>query len=184
MRAAPPTFGFGYLIGGIGLAFLLVLGAVVRDSNSRAVYDSMAELERTHELVHALDTVLTSAIDAETGARGYVVTGRENYLEPYADANASLDSELAGLDELLRDDHDNLRAMATLRARLTTLRQQLAAIVKAARTRGGEAGAVAVDTGQSKAAMDAVRAHADALELEVADELWPLPKYQEMLYIK
>lgn len=29
-----------------------------------------------------------------------------------------------------------------------------------------------------------VRSHADALELVVSDELWPLPKYQEMLFIK
>ena len=32
--------------------------------------------------------------------------------------------------------------------------------------------------------MDEIRSHADILETEVADELWPLPKYQEMLYIK
>ena len=32
--------------------------------------------------------------------------------------------------------------------------------------------------------MDEVRAHADVLEAEVSDELWPLPKYQEMLFIK
>jgi glutamine synthetase len=32
--------------------------------------------------------------------------------------------------------------------------------------------------------MNEVRTHADALEVEVADELWPLPKYQEMLFIK
>jgi glutamine synthetase len=32
-------------------------------------------------------------------------------------------------------------------------------------------------------AMDAVRAAADALEGVVADDLWPLPTYQEMLYI-
>ena len=32
--------------------------------------------------------------------------------------------------------------------------------------------------------MDKVRLHADALEGLVADELWPLPKYQEMLFIK
>ena len=32
--------------------------------------------------------------------------------------------------------------------------------------------------------MEEVRSHADALEAEVADELWPLPKYQEMLFIK
>ena len=32
-------------------------------------------------------------------------------------------------------------------------------------------------------AMAAVRAAADALEGVVADDLWPLPTYQEMLYI-
>jgi glutamine synthetase len=32
--------------------------------------------------------------------------------------------------------------------------------------------------------MDKVREYADALEEEVADDLWPLPKYQEMLFIK
>ncbi len=32
--------------------------------------------------------------------------------------------------------------------------------------------------------MAEVRMHADALELEVADEQWPLPKYREMLFIK
>ena len=29
-----------------------------------------------------------------------------------------------------------------------------------------------------------IRTHADALEMEVADEHWPLPKYREMLFIK
>ena len=33
-------------------------------------------------------------------------------------------------------------------------------------------------------AMDAVRATADRLERIVADDLWPLPKYSEMLFIK
>ena len=33
-------------------------------------------------------------------------------------------------------------------------------------------------------AMDAVRAPADRLERIVADDLWPLPKYSEMLFIK
>jgi glutamine synthetase len=32
--------------------------------------------------------------------------------------------------------------------------------------------------------MDQTRTHADALEAEVADDLWPLPTYQEMLFIK
>ncbi len=32
--------------------------------------------------------------------------------------------------------------------------------------------------------MDKVRSHVDRLEGEVADDLWPLPKYREMLFIK
>jgi glutamine synthetase len=32
--------------------------------------------------------------------------------------------------------------------------------------------------------MDQVRQYADALETEVADDLWPLPTYQEMLFVK
>ncbi len=32
--------------------------------------------------------------------------------------------------------------------------------------------------------MDEVRLHADALEAVVADDLWPLPKYREMLFIR
>ena len=34
------------------------------------------------------------------------------------------------------------------------------------------------------AAMAEVRAAADKLERVVADDLWPLPKYEEMLFIK
>jgi glutamine synthetase len=37
-------------------------------------------------------------------------------------------------------------------------------------------------TDEGADAMDAVRRASDALELEVADELWPLPKYREMLF--
>jgi glutamine synthetase len=32
--------------------------------------------------------------------------------------------------------------------------------------------------------MDEVRQYTDALEGEVADEFWPFPTYQEMLFIK
>ena len=33
-------------------------------------------------------------------------------------------------------------------------------------------------------AMEGVRGAADALEKVVADDLWPLPKYSEILFIK
>ena len=38
--------------------------------------------------------------------------------------------------------------------------------------------------GTVRGLMDEVRAHADTLETLIADEIWPLPKYSEMLFIK
>lgn len=35
-----------------------------------------------------------------------------------------------------------------------------------------------------RGAMNTLRNHADALEGLIADDLWPLPKYREMLFIK
>ena len=59
----------------------------------------------------------------------------------------------------------------------------LNAAVEAARA--GEHGrGFAVVASEVRALMVEVRLHADALEKEVADELWPLPEYMEMLFIK
>jgi glutamine synthetase len=68
--------------------------------------------------------------------------------------------------------------LAALRAALTTLRTALAE----------ETGSTALAEAEHARdallpAMAAVRAAADALEGVVADDLWPLPTYQEMLYI-
>ena len=38
--------------------------------------------------------------------------------------------------------------------------------------------------GTVRGLMDDVRAKSDALEMLVSDDLWPLPKYREMLFIK
>jgi glutamine synthetase len=37
-------------------------------------------------------------------------------------------------------------------------------------------------SGDGKEAMSAVRDACDALELSIADEAWPLPRYREMLF--
>ena len=38
--------------------------------------------------------------------------------------------------------------------------------------------------GNIRPLMDEIRVHADILETEISDKMWPLPKYREMLFIK
>jgi glutamine synthetase len=58
--------------------------------------------------------------------------------------------------------------------------------LEAANRSGGDEGAVRALRVRDEVlpAMAAVRVHADRLEALVADELWPLPRYAEMLYVR
>ncbi|PBC36872.1 glutamine synthetase type III [Rhodococcus sp. ACS1] len=79
----------------------------------------------------------------------------------------------------------DLSALEAVSAPLTNLRVALAEL-KSALTAQGESEALAEATHAKDAllpAMAAVRAAADSLEDIVADDLWPLPTYQEMLYV-
>ena len=54
----------------------------------------------THEVISALDRVLGHVVDAETGERGFLITGRDGYLEPYDAALVRYDAQRCALDRL------------------------------------------------------------------------------------
>ncbi|HVW67620.1 MAG TPA: response regulator [Steroidobacteraceae bacterium] len=57
--------------------------------------------EHTLQVIQRTDQVLSSLKDAETGQRGFLLTGRESYLEPYNTARASIPGQLAELRRLV-----------------------------------------------------------------------------------
>ncbi len=74
--------------------------------------------------------------------------------------------------------------LQTISTPISELSAALSALKTAMAEHGGDTAAEEAKHAQSLLAlMDAVRAAADTLEGVVADDLWPLPTYQEMLYI-
>jgi signal transduction histidine kinase/CHASE3 domain sensor protein len=100
------------------------------------------------------EKLLSALKDAETGARGYVLTGRPEFLEPFNDAKPKVDESLQQLRTLTADN-------PLQQARLDTLesvgRQSVdlsSQIVKYRRTGGYETARALISTGQSKMVMD------------------------------
>ncbi|MGV7242126.1 CHASE3 domain-containing protein [Caballeronia sp. M23-90] len=62
-----------------------------------------------------LERLLSLLRDAETGQRGYLITGREEYLAPYVDATSEVDTQLIELASLEDDDRLQQRTLAALR---------------------------------------------------------------------
>jgi PAS domain S-box-containing protein len=94
---------------------LLVANFVLSVYHTRQLRDESAAVVRSSELLLALDNVLSLAVDAETGQRGYVITGRGEYLAPYRAAVASIHRQMDALQELTEPDPVQRRLMADVR---------------------------------------------------------------------
>ncbi len=60
-----------------------------------------AEATQTREIIDSVRNILSDAIDAEAGQRGFVLTGDTRYLEPYNRAILAIPTEEATLSKLL-----------------------------------------------------------------------------------
>ena len=58
----------------------------------------------THEVIENLEHVMSALKDAETGQRGFVLTGEERYLEPYHAAGGQIHHDIETLVALTRDN--------------------------------------------------------------------------------
>ena len=66
------------MLAGYAVAFgLLVINAVVTFWNLRTIAENSKAVIQTHEVGAGLDAVISNLRDAETGQRGYLLTGDE-----------------------------------------------------------------------------------------------------------
>ena len=79
---------------------ILVATAFFAKRNNQSFIDTTQWVNHSHEVLEEFDIIITKTVDAETGVRGYVVTGNEVFLEPY---NNAWDS--------IRQNMDRIRAL-------------------------------------------------------------------------
>lgn len=84
----------------LAVGIVLAVGtAILSAVSTRDISAAGVRVTQTQETLLEINRLLASLIDAETGQRGYILTGMENYLEPYTRAGAQLDAQLAQLGE-------------------------------------------------------------------------------------
>jgi CHASE3 domain sensor protein len=89
----------------VAIGMLLLVGNFALSySNTKQLRAESARVLHSNEILLALDNVLTLAKDAESGQRGYVITGRPEYLIPYRTAVGTIGSQLDALARLVAGD--------------------------------------------------------------------------------
>lgn len=147
------------------LLFFLVSGLVAY-FNIQVIRENNAKIRHTHSVLIALDELLSTTQDAETGQRGYLLTGDVRYLEPYQSAVAGVASRLDAVAALIDDNPTQQKNVAQLKRRIDAKLAELGETIELRRTSGSDAALAVVSTNRGKAEMDAIRDGLDVMRME------------------
>jgi signal transduction histidine kinase/DNA-binding response OmpR family regulator/CHASE3 domain sensor protein len=90
---------------GFGLSLLLlVVSSVASFFSIRNLLRSASLVDHTNAVIYRLESTLSFMKDAETGQRGYLLTGDEDFLEPYRYAYDSVQANLKVIRQLMQDN--------------------------------------------------------------------------------
>jgi methyl-accepting chemotaxis protein len=147
---------------------LLVMGAFIGLAiNSTRDFVAAARLtNHTHEVLGVLDGIVSSAQDVEVGYRGFLLTGEESYLEPFANAQARLTGDLKHLGRLVSDNPDQQQRAKVLGAAIIERMNNLAMGVNVRRAQGSDVTRNAILASQGREMLTAVRTAAADMRKE------------------
>lgn len=104
-------YKIGTRIGGgfaLGLAILTAIG-IISYRATKALIDNAQQERHTYEVLSQLAELELQLVSAETGQRGYIITGQPRYLEPYDNALGTIDRAYNHLQTLISDNPDQRR---------------------------------------------------------------------------
>src|SRR5882724_453325 len=141
---------------GLALVVLVIVGAVSYDSTNKLI-DSAEWVRHTHEVLNGLDEVLSGMKDAETGQRGYIITGEARYLEPYNGARDAVDQKLKHLRELTSDNPNQQQRLTAIEPLIAGKFTEMQFILDLRKGKGFTPAAQEVLTDKGKSIMDSIR---------------------------
>src|SRR5437867_3987583 len=100
LRAVTPALVTGFVM----MIAVLIASGVLDILNTRSVQATTALVAHTYAVKGALQQLLTMLIDAETGARGFIITGETRYLEPYDIGRSAILPAVAQVRTLTADN--------------------------------------------------------------------------------
>ncbi len=162
------TWTFGKKIAaGFALAFgLLVAVGVVAYRSIHTLTQTSYAVTHSHLVLEHLATTLSLMKDAETGQRGFIITGDDSYLAPYQSAVPEVTRILRELRDLTSDNQAQQRRIAEAEPLIAAKLAELARTIEMRRTVGVEQTTKFIQIGEGKKYMDDLRRVLSEMEHE------------------
>lgn len=155
--SAKRPIGLGIWLGTAGALLFFAISAMLAYSNIQTLRSDTAKVAHTHDVITTVGDLLSAVQDAETGQRGYLLTGDRAYLEPYEEAATRTHDNFGRLAELVSDNPVQRANLRRLKPRIDAKFSELEESIALRRTAGIAAALEGVDTDRGKIEMDAIR---------------------------
>ena len=166
-RSSRTVIAAGYVL---ALAVLIVDALLVFASLRTIVY-SNDQVARSRMAIAGLEHALSLLKDAETGQRGYLLTGRDEYLTPYRDAESSLGDALRELRSLTSDNERQTPQVDELETLCSEKMAELKRTIGLGQQGRRDEAVQIVERGRGKALMDQARAVSEEIRAEANQRL-------------
>ncbi len=125
--------------------------------------DAVETIEEAQQAQIFINRLMEHVLDAETGQRGYLLTGDARYLEPYDSALANINTTLDSLRGLFTPYRDELAEFSVLSRNVSRKLAELDLSVRMRKDGQEEAWKFVLNTNVGKDQMDQIRAQATKL---------------------
>lgn len=165
------TFG-RKIAAGFALAVLvLIVTSTLGYRSTQKLIENDRRVNHSHQVRRDLADLMALLVDAETGQRGYVITGRDEFLAPYHRALPLIDRALNEVGQLTADNRAQQERLRLLRDPLRDKLAELAETIEMRRNQGFLATERVVEEGRGKRYMDSLRTTVEAMDHEERDLL-------------
>ncbi len=154
-------------IAGLLVALAFFIGSTtVSFFNIQSLRSLTGEVSHTHEVITGLEDILSTLKDAETGQRGFLLTGDDRYLAPYDAAIARIEERFASIKTLTSDHPLHQELLPLIKSQIDLKLQELAETIAVRRKSGFDDALAIVKTDRGKAAMDSLRKNITEMQQE------------------
>jgi CHASE3 domain sensor protein len=146
------------LIGALPVVIALMLSGVISFSYNRLLKEYRDDVDHTFQVMSAIDNALLQLQDAETGQRGFIITGDESYLAPFEAGRNKLVEVLSRLRGLVSDNTEQQARIESLQSLADGKLSELQDTIVTRKQEGLEPARRKVIGSAGKETMDRIRA--------------------------
>lgn len=139
------------------MALILVILTSIVILKARSFTAGKAWVDHTTQVISTIQAVQSTMLNAETGQRGYIITGDESYLDSYRDALAVVNQQLASLRSLVARDPTQLARVQSLEQLIKIRLLKLQNVIDERESSGLKAAADMLTSNGGKETMDRIR---------------------------